>query len=153
MSTAVPAAAPATTNPSRNNHHRFRRPRRGGNRGTQVPQDGIDSTVIAQQTFPALVAAPVANEIQNPVAEPRRGTENHVGRRGRSGRGRRGGRQSQPVQHNVAITGRAFGGQLTEENEQASSTVSGSLQADAPEFRPGLPVAQRLVLSSYSYRI
>jgi hypothetical protein len=68
---------------------------------------------------------------------------NDPGRRGNGPRGRgrggaRSGRRGGPGTHTMSGTGRAFGGQLTR-----SEAPVGSLQADAPEFRPGQPVQPR----------
>ncbi|CAN9432055.1 unnamed protein product [Alternaria alternata] len=61
---------------------------------------------------------------------------------GRGGRGR-GGAERFPQR--MAAGGRQFGGQLTGEDDAASaiSEAQGGLQADAPTFQPGQPIAPR----------
>jgi len=62
------------------------------------------------------------------------------GSRGRGGRGGRRGRRGVSGSHTMSGTiGRAFSGQLT----RTEDPPVGSLQGDAPEFRPGQPVQPR----------
>ncbi|KAI4608421.1 hypothetical protein J4E80_009045 [Alternaria sp. BMP 0032] len=113
-------------------------PQRGGGRGGRGRGRGgqADSGRPSQPNAAALEFVP--SSVQQAAHRGGRG-----GRGGaRGGRGR-GGAERFPQR--MAAGGRQFGGQLTVEDDAASaiSEAPPGLQADAPAFQPGQPIAPR----------
>lgn len=135
----MPIAPPNSPRVSR---HRYRS-RRGAQQnappaGTNLSTSSAPSA--ASDASLALRPASVAPSIQQEA--PSFSETSGVGGnspRGRGGRGGRSGRRGGSGTQIMSCRGRAFGGKLTR-NEGPST---GSLQADAPEFRPGQPVQPR----------
>jgi len=146
MSAAPTPAAPSA--PSRGARHQYRS-RRGNHHnarqaGTEASTSNEPSAAL--DTSPALPPASVTpyNQQHGPDALAASGVGGH-GTRGWSGRRGRPTRRGGSSTQTISGGGRAFGGQLT--RGEPSST--GSLQAGAPEFRPGQPVQPRqLVICS-----
>ncbi|EAT88802.1 hypothetical protein SNOG_03597 [Parastagonospora nodorum SN15] len=157
--TAAPPATAGTSDASRGANRR-RRPRRNPNTPAEQQAEGqgqgqvhalVPSQVMSQRggrsgrgrggargghTEPGTPTAP-QTEAANHDGAP---STNRGGRGGRArGRGPRFGPR-------LAAGGRQFGGQLTAEDNGASeadSQTSSGLQADAPAFQPGQPIAPR----------
>ncbi|KAH6024084.1 hypothetical protein HBI83_074780 [Parastagonospora nodorum] len=157
--TAAPPATAGTSDASRGANRR-RRPRRNPNTPAEQQAEGqgqgqvhalVPSQVMSQRggrsgrgrggargghTEPGTPTAP-QTEAANHDGAP---STNRGGRGGRArGRGPRFGPR-------LAAGGRQFGGQLTAEDNGASeadSQTNSGLQADAPAFKPGQPIAPR----------
>lgn len=122
--------------------HRYRS-RRGAQQnappaGTSLPSSSVPSA--APDTSSALRPASVAlsNQQEAPPVLETPGVSGN-GSRGWGGRGGRPGRRGGSGKQIMSGGGRTFGGQLT----RSEAPSAGSLQADAPEFRPGQPVQPR----------
>jgi len=140
MSTgSVPAAPP---NSSRVPRHRYRN-RRGAQQNAPPTETSLSISSVPSAAPDASLAlrptsATPSNQQEAPsVSETSRVSGN--GPRGWGGRGGRLGRHGGSRTQIISGRGRAFGGQLTRSEDPSP----GSLQADAPEFRPGQPVRPR----------
>jgi len=158
MSTAT-AAPPAGAGPSDASRgaNRRRRPRRNPNTPAEQQVEGqgqvhalVPSQVMSQRGGRSGRGRGGARgghaEVGTPTA-PQTEAANHDGapstnRGGRGGRARGRGPRFTP---RMAAGGRQFGGQLTAEVNGASedSQTNPGLQADAPAFQPGQPIAPR----------
>jgi transcriptional repressor NF-X1 len=157
--TAVPSTHTAPPDPSRGSQRR-RRPRRNPNAPADQ-QEERQAQVQAPTQAPALAQSQRGgrsgrgrggargghNEATRPLAAqgdtPNQDAPPSANRGGgRGGRARGRGPRFGP---RMAAGGRQFGGQLTVEDDdsEASFQASSNLQADAPTFQPGQPVAPR----------
>jgi hypothetical protein len=140
MSATPTPAAPSA--PSRTGRHRYR-----SRRGTHhnAPQGGAQSSTSIEHSVASDTSLPLRQAAVTPATQQETSTMSAgsgaggANRRGRGGRGGRPGRRGASSTQIISGGGRMFGRQLT----RAEGSSPGSLQADAPEFRPGQPVQPR----------
>jgi transcriptional repressor NF-X1 len=140
MSAGSVPAAPPNSPPVPRHRYRNRRvahqnaPPAGTSLSTSsVPLADSDASLVLRSA----PVAPSNHQAAPPVSETSSVSGN--GPRGRGGRGGKGGRRGGSGTQIMSGRGRVFGGRLT----RSEGPSSGSLQGDAPEFRPGQPVQPR----------
>lgn len=135
----MPAGPP---NSPRVPRHRYRS-RRGAHQNATQSRTNLSSSSeppgASDSSLALLPASLTPSNQQDPPTPSESSGMSGNGLRARGGRGGRSGRRGASGTQTITSGGRAFGGQLT----RSEGPSAGSLQADAPEFRPGQPVQPR----------